>query len=335
MTEAAPRALPRGGASQTAVRLAVFVAKRLVIAALLVLAVSLAVFGLLWLAPGDPAQILLGSRAATPAALAAVRAQYGLNDPVWVQYVDWLSAMLRLDFGESIQTREPVASLLAERAPVTIELALYAIVLVVLVAVPAGMLAAARRGRATDRLLTGLSTLMVSAPPFALGILLLSVLGAELRLFPVFGAGDEGWDRIVHLTLPAIALAAGQAAVVVRQTRASALNVYGKDYLTFARARGLPGGLIWRRYAVRNASLPVVTTIGLLLASGITGAVLIEQTFSLKGLGALAVSAINSKDIPVVQVISGLVAVSVVLGNLAVDLIQVAVDPTVRKQVLG
>ena len=316
-------------------RLAGFVAKRLVIAALLVLAVSVAVFGLLWLAPGDPAQILLGSRAATPEALAAVRAQYGLDHPVWVQYVHWLAAMARLDFGESIQTREPITTLLAQRAPVTVELALYAIVLVVLVAVPAGMVAAARRGRPTDRLLTGISTLAVSAPPFALGILLLSVLGAELRIFPVFGAGDEGWDRLWHLTLPAIALAAGQAAVVVRQTRASSLNVYGKDYLTFARARGLSGSLVWRRYALRNASLPVVTTVGLLLASGITGAVLIEQTFSLKGLGALAVSAVNTKDIPVVQVITGFVAVAVVLGNLAVDLVQVALDPMVRKQVLG
>jgi peptide/nickel transport system permease protein len=316
-------------------KLAQFVAKRLVIATLLVLAVSVAVFGLLWLAPGDPALILLGARAATPESLAAVRAQYGLDQPVALQYLNWLAAMVRLDFGESIQTREPVMTLLADRAPVTVELALYAIVLVVLVGVPAGMLAAARRGRGADRLLTGVSTLAVSAPPFALGILLLSVLGAELGIFPVFGAGDEGWDRIWHLTLPAIALAAGQAAVVVRQTRASALNVYGKDYLTFARARGLPAGLIWGRYAVRNAALPVVTTVGLLLASGVTGAVLVEQTFSLKGLGALAVSAVGSKDIPVVQVITAIVAVAVVLGNLAVDLAQVALDPTVRKEVLG
>lgn len=308
---------------------------RLLVAVLLVLAVSVAVFGLLWLAPGDPAQILLGTRAATPEALAAVRAQYGLDRPVPVQYLHWLGSMLRFDFGESIQTREPVSTVLAQRAPVTAELAVFAIVLVVVVAVPAGMLAAARRGRAADSVVTGLSTLAVSAPPFALGILLLSVFGAELGWFPVFGAGDEGWDRIRHLTLPAVALAAGQAAVVVRQTRASALNVYGQDYLTFARARGLPPALVWGRYAVRNASLPVVTTIGLLLASGVTGAVLIEQTFSLKGLGALAVSAIDSKDIPVVQVITVLVAVAVVLGNLAVDLLQVALDPRVRRQVLG
>jgi peptide/nickel transport system permease protein len=156
-----------------------------------------------------------------------------------------------------------------------------------------------------------------------------------LGLFPVFSAGRAGVDRLWHLTLPALTLAAGQAAVVVRQTRASALSVYGQDYLTFARARGLPRGLVWRRYAVRNAALPVVTTVGLLLASGVTGAVLVEQTFSLPGLGALAVASVNSKDIPVVQAIAVLVAVAVVVGNLLVDLVQVALDPRVRQQVLG
>jgi peptide/nickel transport system permease protein len=316
-------------------RLTAYVVRRLLIAVVLVLAASIAVFGLLWLAPGDPAQILLGTRAATPEALAAVRSQYGLDDPVVVQYLHWLGATLHGDFGESIQTRQPVSALLAERAPVTVQLALYAILIVVVVGVPAGMLAASRRGHAPDRMLTGLSTLTVSAPPFALGILLLSVFGATLGIFPVFGAGESGVDRLWHLTLPAITLAVGQAAVVVRQTRASALNVYGRDYLTFARARGLSSGRVWRRYAVANASLPVVTTIGLLLASGVTGAVLVEQTFSLKGLGALAVSAVSAKDIPVVQAISVLVAVAVVLGNLAVDLVQVWLDPRVRKEVLG
>jgi peptide/nickel transport system permease protein len=316
-------------------RLAGYVLRRLLIAAALVLATSVAVFALLWLAPGDPALILLGTRAATPDALAAVREQYGLGDPVPVQFLNWLAGAVTFDFGESIQFRQPVTSLLAERAPVTVELALYAIVIVVAVSVPAGMLAAARRGRFSDRFLTGLSTLTVSAPPFALGILLLSVFAAELGWFPVFGAGKEGVDRIWHLTLPAIALAAGQAAVVIRQTRASALNVYGRDYLTFARARGLSAARIWGRYAVANAALPVVTTIGLLLASGVTGAVLVEQTFSLKGIGALAVTSVNSKDIPVVQAISAIVAVAVVLANLAVDLVQVWLDPRVRKEVLG
>jgi peptide/nickel transport system permease protein len=316
-------------------RLAEYVLRRLLIAAGMVLASSVAVFALLWLAPGDPAQILLGTRAATPEALAAVRAQHGLDDPVVTQFLNWLAGVVRFDFGESIQFRLPVTSLLAERAPVTIELALFAIMIVVAVGVPAGMLAAARRGRASDRSLTGLSTLSVSAPPFALGILLLSIFGAELGWFPVFGAGDEGLDRVWHLTLPALALAAGQAAVVIRQTRASALNVYGRDYLTFARARGLSASRVWGRYAVANAALPVVTTVGLLLASGVTGAVLVEQTFSLKGIGALAVTAVNSKDIPVVQAISVIVAVAVVLGNLMVDLVQVWLDPRVRKEVLG
>src|SRR5690349_12438165 len=136
-------------------RLTAYVTRRLLIALVLVLAASIAVFGLLWLAPGDPAQILLGTRAATPEALAAVRAQYGLDDPVVVQYLHWLAGVLHFDFGESIETRQPVTDLLAERAPVTVELALYAIVIVVLVGVPAGMLAAGRRGRAADRFVTG------------------------------------------------------------------------------------------------------------------------------------------------------------------------------------
>ncbi|SEM42517.1 ABC transporter permease [Nonomuraea pusilla] len=306
-------------------------ARRLPVSALLLLAVSLAVFGLLALSPGSTERALLGPRPATAEALDAIRHRYHLDQPFLVQYGHWLGGVLRGDMGVSVQTGEPVAARIAERLSITLELGLYATLLIVLLGVPLGLLAAARRDGAADHAVSAGAVLAVSAPSFAVGVLLLYVFGVRLGWFPVFGAGEEGWDRVRHLTLPAVALALSQIALVTRQTRAAAIDVVSRDHLTFARARGLPGRVIWRRYALRNTAVPVTTSVGLVLAYAMTGAVLVEVTFSLPGVGALVMESVSNKDVPVVQGVALSAAAAVIAVNLLVDLAYLALDPRLRQ----
>ncbi|WP_242908079.1 ABC transporter permease [Actinomadura terrae] len=307
------------------------IARRVPIAACLLLGISLAVYGLLAMAPGSTERALLGSRPATPELLAAIRARNHLDQPFPLRYAHWLGGLLRGDLGDSAQTGEPVTARIGERLPVTLELAGYATLLIVLLGVPLGLLAAARRERAADRAVTAGAVLAVSAPSFAVGTLLLYVFGVRLGWFPVFGAGTGVGGRIRHLTLPAVALALSQIALVTRQTRAAGLDVVSRDYLTFARARGLPSRVVWGRYALRNTAVPVATSVGLVLAYAMTGAVLVEVTFSLPGLGALIMDAVAAKDVPVVQGVA-LVAGAATIGvNLLVDLAYLALDPRLRR----
>lgn len=292
---------------------------------------SLLVFAILQLTPGRPEQVLLGANPTTPEALAAVRARYHLDEPFLAQYWHWVSGVVRLDFGQSIQTSQPVLAMLEDRVPVTLFLAAYAGVIAIVVAVPAGLLAGIRYGTASDRAITVAATVGISAPPFAVGILLLYVFGVELNWFPIFGAGTGFADRLWHLTLPAVALSLTALAIIVRQTRAAALSVYTQDFMTFARARGLARRVVLGRYALRNSSLPVVTASGLVLASFLTGAVLIEQTFAVPGVGSLMVTAVANKDIPVVQAVSLIAALVVLTVNLLADLAYAALDPRVRR----
>jgi peptide/nickel transport system permease protein len=171
----------------------------------------------------------------------------------------------------------------------------------------------------------------LSAPPFAVAVLLIYVFAVALGWFPVFGAGDDPLDRIYHLTLPAIALAFGNIAIVSRQTRAATMDVAHQDYVTFARARGTPARTVWRAYVLRNASLPVITIVGLVLAFSLTGAVLIEWAFALPGIGALLVESVNLRDLPVVQAVAMLTAVVVLTVNLVVDVTYFLLDPRLRR----
>lgn len=295
--------------------------------------VSFLVFAVLHATPGSPEQILLGSNPATPEALAAVRAKYHLDDPFLSQYWHWVTAALGGDFGLSIQTGQPVTTMLGDRLPVTVLLAIYAGIIAVLIGIPAGLLAGIRHGTASDRAVTLMTTFGISAPPFAVGILLLYLFSVALGWFPVFGAGEGVAGRLWHLTLPAIALSLTALAIIARQTRAAARGVYAQDFTTFARARGLSRRLVLSRYALRNSSLPAVTSAGLVFASFLTGAVLIEYTFALPGVGSLMVTAIANKDIPVVQAVSLFAAAVVLVMNLLADLAYTAADPRVRKAV--
>lgn len=314
--------------------IAQYVGRRLVAAVLVLLTVSFAVFALLTLSPGSPEQILLGDRRASPEALAAIREQHHLDDPFLVQYGRWLVDAVQLNFGTSVRSSVPVLNEIGERFPITAQLALYATLILVVIAVPAGMIAGARRNSGIDRVVTLGGVVGVSAPVFVTGIVLLYVFGVALGWFPLYGAGDGLAERVSHLTLPAVALASTQVAFVARQTRAAALTVFEQDYTTFARARGLPRRTIWLGYALRNSALPVVTSVGLVVASSLTGAILVETTFSLPGLGALMIEAVNGKDIPVVQALSLLAAVVFVGVNLVADGVCLALDPRLRRRML-
>jgi peptide/nickel transport system permease protein len=307
-------------------------ALRRIAAIILILAVlSLLVFGLLALMPGDPALILLGPKAATPEALAAIRDRYGLDDPFLVQYGHWLSGAVRGDFGVSIYSGSQVTTLIGDRIGVTAWLAVYALVITVLAAVPLGLAAGMRTGTRLDRTATAVSLVTLSAPTFAVGFLLIYLFSVTLDWFPSFGAGDGFVDTVWHMTLPAVTLAAGQFAVLLRQTRAATMDVAERDYVTFARARAIGPARIRRRYVLRNASLPVLTSAGLLLAYGLTGAVLVENVFALQGLGTLLVTSVAQLDLPVVQGLAMFTALLVLLTNLVVDLLYYALDPRLRR----
>ena len=307
---------------------AVFVAKRLLFAVFLLFVVSFLVFSLQSLSKGSFVSSVLGGRPATPEQVQAVRDQYNLDDPLLTRYWLWLQDAVQLDFGRSIKSDTSVVAAIEGRLPVTLELTLLTIIIVVLVGVPLGMISGIRQGTILDRFFTTTSVVGLSAPVFATGIFLLYVFGVYLGWFPAFGAGDGGFlDRLHHLVLPAVALAATMVAIVARQTRAVTLDIMRQDFVTFARARGLSQRRIVLSYALRNVAVPVVTVTGLLLIYLIGGTILVEQVFSLEGLGKLMVTSVDSSDIPVVQGITLIFAVFVVLVTLVVDLVTMWIDP--------
>lgn len=305
-------------------------ARRLAAAVLLLGVLSVITYALLALAPGGPEKALLGSRPSTPETIAAIRAQFMLDEPFPVRYWNWLSHALSGDFGTSVTARQPVLSMISDRVSVTATLAALAIVITLCVGIPAGLAAGLRRGKRLDKGITFISLIFLSFPSFALGLVLLYGFAVMLGWFPVYGTGD-----LSHFALPAFALALGPAAVLVRQTRAAALDVGNQDYVTFARARGLDRTRILGKYTLRNAALPVLTVAGLIAAGYLTGAVFVEQTFSLPGLGSLLVQAVNQKDIPVVQALVLFGGAVVIIANLLVDMAYIVVDPRVRHGVMA
>jgi peptide/nickel transport system permease protein len=309
--------------------LLLYIARRLVALVILLAAISLAVFSLLYLAPGSAEQMLLGTRPATPETIQAIRDQYHLNDPFLVQYARWASHAARLDFGRSISTNEPVLTAIRHRFGLTLELGLFAFVITMLVGIPLGVLAAVRRQTVTDRSVVGLSVVGISAPAFATGILLLYVFAVELGWLPVFGTGSGLTGRIDHLVLPAVALALTGMGLVLKLTRAAMIGALEQDYVTFARARGISRRRVVLGYGLRNSLVPIITAGGLLLGYMLAGTVLVEVTFALPGVGSLLVDSVTAKDVPVVQGLVLLIAIIVVLANLLADLIYVLVDPRI------
>jgi peptide/nickel transport system permease protein len=311
----------------------VYVVKRLLVAFGLLIVVSFLVFSLLAMSPGSMETTLLGVRPATPETVEAIRDEYHLDEPFLAQYWYWARDAARLDLGRSITSGDTVTHVVQERLPISLALAGYTLLLVLVVGVPLGLLAGIRHGTRLDRAVTTLTVVGMSAPAFAVGLLLLYIFGVELGWFPVFGAGDGFVDRVHHLTLPALALALALGALVVRQTRAAALDVMHEDYVTFARARGLSRSRLLGAYALRNVSLPIVTSAGFILILALSGAVLVESVFSLPGVGSLMVESVTTKDVPVVQGVALMLAFYVIVINVVIDVSVMVIDPRTRYSV--
>jgi peptide/nickel transport system permease protein len=307
-----------------------FILRRLAIALPLLVIVSFGVFALVHLAPGDPVRALLGNRPADPATLAAIREHYHLNDPFLVQYAKWLWQVLHGDLGRSIQGNELVTRAIAQRLGVTIFLTVMSTVIVLVAGILLGTLAGFYRGSRLDRAVVMFGVFGISSPAFVTGILLLYVFGVVIGWFPTFGAGRGFFDRFWHLTLPAVALALSIMAIVVKITRASVVEQLDKDYVVFARARGLSRPRIVLAYVLRNALIPVVTAAGLIIVGLVAGAIYVEVTFALPGLGSLTIEAVQRRDIPLIQGTAVLFSSFVILLNLFIDLAYTLIDPRIR-----
>lgn len=294
------------------------------------LVLSVVIFSLMHLAPGDIVKNLLGNRPASPEAVAAIRAQYNLDDPVWMQYLKWLGGFVTGDLGESIRLQVPVADAIAQRLGITMTLCALAFTLALVVAVPLGVHSAVRAGGWADRTASILAVVGLSAPTFAVGLLLLYVFAYYMRIFPVYGAGSGGLDTLWHLVLPAVTLALGLGAIVVKLTRAAMLRELESDYVTSARARGIPESQV-RRIALRNAAIPIVTGASLVLTFLVGGTVLAETTYALPGVGTLLQDSVLFKDIAVVQSLTLLVAVAIAVIALLADLAYLLLDPRLRR----
>jgi peptide/nickel transport system permease protein len=303
---------------------ATYLAGRVLLLLPVLLGVSLVSFGLLQLVPGDPALILAGEEA-TEEVLARIRQEYGLNRPLPVQFLSYLRHAASGDLGISIQSRQPVATLLAQRFPFTLKLACLAILVSATLGVIAGVIAATRRNSMLD--LTALlgSLVGISLPIFWLGLLAILLFSVKLRWLPAGGSGT-----LAHLILPALVLGAASSAVIARTTRASMLEVLRQDYVRTARAKGVEERLVVYRHALKNAMIPILTVFGLEFGYNLGGAVLTETVFSLPGAGRLIVEGIFARDYPVVQGALLVVATTFVLVNLLTDIAYAFFDPRIR-----
>lgn len=310
-----------------------FLAGRLVSLLLTLFAASLVVFVVLRLLPGDPAAIILGVNA-RPDTLAALRHQLGLDRPIWIQFVGWIVGFVRGDLGSSYTYNVPVATLVGERVAVSLPLACLAIVLSTAIAIPVGVFTAARRGRALDTLVMGGAQIGVAIPNFWLGLLLILLFAIRLHWFPA--SGFAGWEQGVRagvrsLILPSLALALPQAAILARVTRTSVLETLSANFVRTARAKGLsPRAALWR-HAVPNALIPVITIMGLQFSFLLAGTIIVENVFTLPGLGRLIFQAIAARDLIMVQDLVLLLAGSVVVVNFIVDLAYAMIDPRLAK----
>src|SRR4051794_7967279 len=298
----------------------------------MLLGMSVLVFLIVHLVPGDPASAILGLNQ-TPELIARVRSELGLDQPLIVHYFDWLGNLLQGDFGTDYSSSAPIGELLAQRLPVTIELAVAALLVAVVVGVPLGVLAAGRQGRASDATAQAVSMAGISVPDFWLGIMLILVFALGLGALP-----SSGWvplsqdlvENLRHVALPAIALGAGFAAVLIRVTRAAMLDVLGQDYIRFCRAKGVPERSVILKHGLRNAAIPITTVIGMQAGYLLGGAIVIEQVFSLPGVGRLVLDAVLQRDYPVVQAAVLVIGVMFIVVNLLADVLYAVLNPRLR-----
>lgn len=305
-------------------RLLTFALKRFGRLLLTVLLTSTIIFFVIRVIPGDPALVIAGLDA-TPENVAEIRSRIGTDQPLALQYVRWLASIVRFDFGTSLSTGQPVTRMVIERFPLTLALALLGMAIALVLSIPLGILSAVRRWSAWDYLGMLFSQIGMAVPGFWLGILLLLALAVKVPLFPLFGSGT-----LKHLVLPAVALGFARAAVLLRLTRASMVEEMSREYVVTARAKGLTEGMVKYKHALKNALLPVVTVAGIQLGYMLGGAVIIEQVFSLPGLGRLFLTGVYQRDFPLIQGGIVFIALAFSLINFAVDVLYSVLNPKIR-----
>jgi peptide/nickel transport system permease protein len=309
-----------------------FVVQRAFISLLTLLLISLIVFTGVRLIPGDPARVLAGTDA-DESSLEEVRRKYGLDDPIPLQYVRWVGLLLRGDLGESIRTRESVARIVRLKLPITIQLAAYALGIALLIAMPIGVFSAVRRNSAWDYLASGVSLCGVSIPNFWLGIMLILFFSVRLGWLPASGYVPLTQDPLGNtrrMLMPAFVLGTALAAVLMRQTRNSMIEVLSADYIRTAYSKGLGTVVVVFHHAIRNGLIPIITIFGLQMGALISGAVVTEQIFVVPGFGRLIVEAVFTRDYPLVQGVVLITASSYVLINLLVDISYSLLNPRIR-----
>ncbi|WP_159587230.1 ABC transporter permease [Chelativorans xinjiangense] len=300
-----------------------YIAMRGLLAVLVAFTVSLATFFLLNVAT-DPAQAIAGEDA-PPEVVESIRTRYGLDRPLPVRYADWLGGVVTGDFGESYYWHKPVAALVADRADKTITLALSALAVTILIAIPLGALAALNPNSWIDRFALGVAVSAQAVPNFWLGLIVIILFAVTIPIFPV--SGDDSWR---HYVLPAFVLGASSVPAVMRLTRTGLIEVMSADYIRTARAKGFRGWQLLRRHALRNALLPVISVLAVQLGQKFGGSVITESIFAINGLGRLALESILGADIPTVQMLIFVFAIVFVAMNLLADILNAALDPRIR-----
>lgn len=309
-----------------------FILRRLALLFPVLLVVSIIIFSLIHFTPGDPAAVMAGEDA-TAEQVEAMRERLGLNEPLPSQFVNWISGAVRLDFGDSIFLRQPVTEAMMERVQPTGLLTLYSLTLGLLIAVPAGVIAAVRRNSLVDRMLMVMSISGAAIPNFFFGILLILLFAVILGWLPVGGYVDIGDNPVEHfkrMLLPTFALGFASAGLLARMVRSTMLDVLKEDYVRTAYAKGLPDRHVILLHALRNALIPAMTVLGISLANLLGGSVVVETVFNIPGMGRLVVQSIARRDFPVIQGVVMVIATIQVVVMLLVDILYVYVDPRVR-----
>lgn len=312
--------------------MAVYLVKRILSLIPVLFVVTIVIFMIMHLTPGDPASSILGLEASQEE-IDALNEQLGLNRPILEQYISWVGGLLRGDLGDSIFMRQPVGQAIAEHIGPTLSLAILAQLIAVILAIPFGMLAAYKRGKLTDYSLMALSLVGMAVPSFLLGMLLMLLIGVELRWLPIAGykpLSSGLWEHLKFLILPGLSLGTIQAALITRMTRAAMLETMSHNYIKTARSKGLNEFRVMLGHVFRNSLMPVLTVLGQSFGTLVTGAVVVESIFNIPGLGQLIINSIERRDYAVIQGVVLIITIIYVGINLVVDLLYGAVDPRVR-----
>lgn len=292
--------------------------------------VSVLIFTVVRITPTDPIASITKGKPISEETRIALEEEYNLNDSMVEQYITWVTGMFKLDFGKSYQYREPVADILSVRIMTTLQLVLMSSVLIVLMAIPLGMLSASKMNTFLDQSLTVTSLVLVSSPSFFTGLLLMLMFTMVWPIFPTFGTADTFIENIRFLALPSIALAAVRMALIMRITRSNMVEQLSSNYVMTATAKGLPKRKVVYKHALKNAAIPILTVTSLELSGMLGGSVMVEKVFSLNGVGSLLADSINKSDYPVIQSLTLLMVIVFLVCNLTVDILYAVLDPRIR-----